>query len=161
MILDEYLNYLHEDDDEDEEEDREEEDQGEEEDEDDEEEVEEKLAIIRKLTSLAKDPLGKKRYITALQRHRKKLKKFKGSSYKAQVAKIQKRKDPSQLKKKMIAKLKKGKEVSSVKRTSKELKRAKKSMKWKKRARTGAVLTGVGGVGFYAAKRADLKGQSI
>ena len=158
MILDEYLNYLHEDDDEDEEEDREEEDQGVEEDEDDEEEVEEKFALVRKLSKLAKDPLGKQRYTTAIRRHRKKVAKLK-QSIKPQVKTI--KRIPKQYRKKQYTLLKKRKEVASAKRSGKELKRAEKAMKWKRRARTATALSGVGTVGFHAAKRADLKGQSI
>jgi hypothetical protein len=70
MILDEYLNYLQENDDE-EDEDREEEDQGEEEDEDDEEEVEEKFTLARRLKDFAKDPSKKKKLLASLKKHKK------------------------------------------------------------------------------------------
>lgn len=82
MILDEYLNYLQEDDDEEkndeeeseeEEEDREEEDQGDEDDEDDEEDVEEKLALIRKLGKYVRDPVKRKAVTRVLKKHKRKL----------------------------------------------------------------------------------------
>ena len=53
------------------------------------------------------------------------------------------------------------KKVAAARRTGKELKRAKKSRAWKKRARTGLALSGVSSIGFHATKRSDLKGQSI
>lgn len=112
MILDEYLNYLHEDDDEDEEmktdekeenedeeEDREEEDQGDEDDEDDEEDVEEKLALIRKLGKYVSDPVKRKTLTRVLKKHKRKL--------------------------------------------------------------IAGALPVVGSTGFYATKRADLKGQTL
>ncbi len=137
MILDEYLNYLQEDDD---------------------EEIEEKFAIVKKLAKLAKDPLGKKRHLTAVRRHRKKVAKLK-QTIKPKATLI--KKIPKQYRKKQYTALRKTKQLASAKRTGKELKRAEKAMKWKKRARTSVALSGVGGAGFYAAKRADLKGQSI
>lgn len=126
-----------------------------------EEDIEERLAIFRKLSKLAKDPLGKKRLTTALRRHKKKLRKFRKSDYVEKAKKIKSRKDAPQLKKTMLANLKKGSGVSSLKRSSKELKRAKKSMTRRKRIRTGLALSGVGSAGFITTRRADIKGQSI
>ena len=138
MILDEYLNYLQED--------------------DDEKDIDERFSLIKKLSKLAKDPVGKKRYATALRRHKKKVSKLKKTI--TPQAKTIKR-IPKQYRKKQYKLLRKRKEVASAKRSAKELKRAEKGMKRRKRLVTGLGLGGVGGVGFYAAKRKDIKGQSL
>jgi len=171
MLLDEYLNYLQENDDEEEEEDREEEDQGKEEDEDDEEEIDEKAAIIRKLKKILTDPMRSKAYLKTRAAHGKRLKKFR-RDYTGKVAAAKKLKTPAG-RKARYSKIKKGagltaaekKErarlIRNLQKSARQKEKAKKVMKWRKRGRTAVGLSGVGGAGFVAAKRADEKGQSI
>lgn len=155
MLLDEYLNYLLEDDDEDESEEIEDED----EDDDDEEEVEEKMALISKLKGL--DPFGKAKVLAARKAHKTQVAAFKKSGYAQKAQAISKRKDAPQLKKTMMSNLRKGKEVEALKKTGGELHRARKAMKWKKRGAVAGGLGAVGVGGFAAARRSDRKGQSL
>jgi crotonobetainyl-CoA:carnitine CoA-transferase CaiB-like acyl-CoA transferase len=128
----------------------------------DEEEVEERFALVRKLKSLAKDPLAKKQYQKARKLHKTKLKKFQRDY----TAKIQTAKSTKSLKKRKakyaeIKAANRAREIRHLKKSQKELQKTGKLVKRRKRTMTATGLAGVGAAGFYASKRADEKGQSL
>ncbi len=187
MLIDDYLSYLHEQDEDEEEktgfegaekeeekekEEAEEEfekDEDEDEDEDDEDEVEEsdalfreKLNIVRKAKLIMADPFKKREVAKALKRKRAAIKKFDKAAYKKKVMSI-KQNVPKGDQKKKLAQLKKDKDrqIALIVRTREKLRQAEKARKWRKRTATGVGLAGVGATGFGTAKRSDIKGQSL
>lgn len=148
MILDEYLNYLYE------------------------ENMEEGVAgrIAQKVLRVLKDPMAVKQYKRAKNLHRGKLRKFQ-RIYTGKVAKAKEIKDVA-ARKARIANIKKGKWLSSAQkrerdRLVKQLKKsaemkekAKKVMKRRKRLKTALGVGAIGGGGFVYAKRQEAKGKS-
>jgi len=142
MLLDEYLNYLEE---------------------DKRDELEEKFAIARRLKLLVADPLKKRKYSKALKQKiisRQGMQKPKQYREKIKQIKTSTQKGSAQRKAKLKA-LAGGKEFKTARIKGKAFRQAEKAMKRRKFIRTSGGLTGVGGVGFLGAKRADERGKSL